>query len=242
MQGTTLRVDARAAERHDRLSDVDHADHHRTRATQWPQAKGARRGVATPAIPGPDPLRSGHQPARAVRCDIYDHLVNRRLGAATPRPAMRRRPLDKWGCSTAWPRLNSGAITKQQFLDLNQKIGGYDNNGNYVATRTVGDLNAIRIAYETGRITNGGKGLSRHTPMSPDYRGYVDQPENGGEVHCALPFVLDARAAGPGERQPRQPGDADRRRPGAHVDRPVRRREPGAEPRADGRWTNGSRR
>jgi hypothetical protein len=74
-----------------------------------------------------------------------------------------------------------GAITKQQFLDLNRNIGGYDNDGNYVSTRTVGDVAAIEAAYLSGRITYGGLGM-RRTPII-DYRGYVDQPENSNEVH-----------------------------------------------------------
>lgn len=68
-----------------------------------------------------------------------------------------------------------------KFLELNQKIGGYDNDGNYVATRTVGDVAAIEAAYVSGRITYGGLGMKR-TPII-DYRGYVDQPENSNEVH-----------------------------------------------------------
>ncbi|HEY4069256.1 MAG TPA: DUF6351 family protein, partial [Burkholderiaceae bacterium] len=91
-------------------------------------------------------------------------------------------PLDNVGVQYGLSALNAGTITTAQFIDLNRAIGGYDNNGNYVAARTVGDLSAIRIAYETGRIAYGGRGL-RHTPMI-DYRGYVDQPENGNEVHA----------------------------------------------------------
>jgi Tannase-like family of unknown function (DUF6351) len=74
-----------------------------------------------------------------------------------------------------------GAISKRQFLDLNQNIGGYDNDGNYVTTRTMGDVIAIDAAYDSGRITYGGLGL-RHTAII-DYRGYVDQPENSNENH-----------------------------------------------------------
>jgi len=88
--------------------------------------------------------------------------------------------------------LNAGAITKQQFLDVNQNIGGYDNNGVYVPTRTEGDRVALRIAYETGRVTYGGRGM-RTTPII-DYRGYADQPENGNEVHSRFhSFAMRAR-------------------------------------------------
>ena len=114
-----------------------------------------------------------------VRCDVYDHLVN--VFGRDPKTGFARRTLDNVGVEYGLEALNAGAISKQQFLDLNQNIGGYDNDGNYVATRTVGDEKAIDAAYDSGRITYTGLGL-RHTPII-DYRGYVDQPENGNETH-----------------------------------------------------------
>jgi Tannase-like family of unknown function (DUF6351) len=114
-----------------------------------------------------------------IRCDLYDHLVN--VFGRDPTTGFARRPIDNTGVQYGLEALNLGAITKQQFLELNQKIGGYDNDGNYVATRTVGDVNAIEAAYLSGRITYGGLGM-RRTPII-DYRGYVDQPENSNEVH-----------------------------------------------------------
>jgi hypothetical protein len=114
-----------------------------------------------------------------IRCDIYDHMVN--VFGRDSKTGFARRPLDNVGVQYGLDALNMGAITKQQFLDLNQNIGGYDNDGNYVAIRSVGDIVAIDAAYDSGRITYGGLGL-RHTPII-DYRGYVDQPENGNEVH-----------------------------------------------------------
>jgi len=114
-----------------------------------------------------------------IRCDLYDHLVN--VFGRDPSTGFARRPIDTIGVQYGLEALNLGAITKQQFLDLNRNIGGYDNDGNYVSTRTVGDVAAIEAAYLSGRITYGGLGM-RRTPII-DYRGYVDQPENSNEVH-----------------------------------------------------------
>jgi hypothetical protein len=114
-----------------------------------------------------------------IRCDLYDHLVN--VFGRDPTTGFARRPIDNIGVQYGLEALNLGAITKQQFLDLNQNIGGYDNDGNYVSTRTVGDVGAIEAAYLSGRITYGGLGM-RRTPII-DYRGYVDQPENSNETH-----------------------------------------------------------
>jgi Tannase-like family of unknown function (DUF6351) len=114
-----------------------------------------------------------------IRCDIYDHAVN--VFGRDPATGFARRPIDNVGVQYGLEALNMGAISKQQFLDVNQNIGGYDNDGNYVTTRTVGDVIAIEAAYDSGRVTYTGLGL-RHAPII-DYRGYVDQPENGNEVH-----------------------------------------------------------
>jgi len=114
-----------------------------------------------------------------VRCDLYDHLAN--VFGRDPATGFARRPIDNIGVQYGLEALSLGAITKQQFLDLNRNIGGYDNDGNYVPTRTLGDVAAVEAAYLSGRITYGGLGM-RRTPII-DYRGYVDQPENSGEVH-----------------------------------------------------------
>jgi uncharacterized tannase-like protein DUF6351 len=138
----------------------------------------AQGGTCNAAIPVSVRFDQNTNPT-GVRCDVYDHMVN--IFGRDPATGYARRPLDNVGVQYGLQALNAGAISKQQFLDINQKIGGYDNNGNFIAGRTVGDLNALTIAYDTGRVTYGGQGM-KGTPMI-DYRGYVDQPENGNEVH-----------------------------------------------------------
>jgi len=139
------------------------------------KAQGGTCNAAIPVGMRYDATTNPH----GVRCDIYDHMVN--IFGRDPATGFARRPIDNVGVQYGLAALNAGAISKQQFLDVNQNIGGYDNDGNYVATRTEGDIAAIAIAYRTGRVTYGGEGM-KTTPII-DYRGYVDQPENGGEVH-----------------------------------------------------------
>ena len=138
----------------------------------------AQGGTCNPIIPKDVQYDAKTNPT-GIRCDLYDHLVN--VFGRDPTTGFARRPIDNNGVQYGSEALNLGAITKQQFLDLNRNIGGYDNDGNYVATRTMGDVAAIEVAYLSGRITYGGLGM-RRTPII-DYRGYVDQPENSGEVH-----------------------------------------------------------
>ena len=113
-----------------------------------------------------------------ARCDVFDHAVN--VWGRDPKTGFARRPVDNVGVQYGLGALNVGAIAKQQFLDLNAKIGGYDNDGKVVATRSVADPVAMRIAYRMGRMTWGGAGLAT-TPII-DYRAYLDDA-NGGNIH-----------------------------------------------------------
>src|SRR5205814_9155389 len=117
---------------------------------------------------------------QGVLCQVYYHTLNEFGRDPMTRYALR--PLDNVGVQSGLGALNAGKISVDQFLDINQKIGGYDNNGNLVPTRSQGDPSAILATYRSGRITNGGLGL-RTTPII-DYRGYVDQPQSSNEDHA----------------------------------------------------------
>jgi hypothetical protein len=113
-----------------------------------------------------------------TRCDVYDHTVN--VYGRDAATGFARRPLDNVGIQYGLRALNDGVITPAQFLDLNERIGGYDADGRIVPARTVADRTAVRTAYETGRLTNGGGGLAT-TPVI-DLRAYSDDAPNG-DVH-----------------------------------------------------------
>lgn len=115
---------------------------------------------------------------KGARCDVYDHTVN--AYGRDPKTGFARRPLDNVGVQYGLGALNAGAITKEQFLDLNEQIGGYDEDAGFSPARTTADLVATRAAYRTGRLTHGGGGLAR-TPII-DYRNYTDDLPNG-DIH-----------------------------------------------------------
>ena len=115
---------------------------------------------------------------KGARCDVYDHAVN--VFGRDPETGFARRPLDNVGVQYGLGALNAGVITPAQFLDLNERVGGYDHDGRFSDQRTVADPAALRAAYETGRVTHGGGGLAT-TPII-DYRGYSDDAERG-DVH-----------------------------------------------------------
>ena len=113
-----------------------------------------------------------------ARCDIFDHTVN--VYGRDPVTGFARRVIDNIGVQYGLQALNNGVLSAEEFLDLNDKIGGYDADGNLVPSRAVADLQAVRAAYQTGRITYGGGGLAK-IPII-DFRGYADLSERG-DVH-----------------------------------------------------------
>ena len=68
-------------------------------------------------------------------------------------------PYDNVGVQYGLAALNSGAITTTQFLDLNQGIGGVDQDYNYVSTRSTGDAGAIQRVYQSGANMDGSGGV-----------------------------------------------------------------------------------
>ena len=70
------------------------------------------------------------------------------------------RPFDNVGVQYGLNALKAGAITAAQFLDLNERIGGVDQDSNYVARRTAGDTGAIKRTYQAGLMLGGSGGLA----------------------------------------------------------------------------------
>jgi hypothetical protein len=113
-----------------------------------------------------------------VRCSMYDHTVN--VLGKDPQTGFARRPLDNVGIQYGLQALNQGQITVDQFLDLNASVGGYNPDGGFQAARNVADLQAVRTAYRSGRLTSGGGGL-KDVPII-DFRAYGDDFPTG-DVH-----------------------------------------------------------
>jgi len=93
-----------------------------------------------------------------ARATVYD--VGRNAFGIASSTGFALRPFDNVGVQYGLAALNSGAITKAQFLDLNQRIGGYDQDANYVPSRTVGNVGAIERMQQAGVSFGGGGGMS----------------------------------------------------------------------------------
>ena len=93
-----------------------------------------------------------------ARPTMFDWVRN--IYGRDPVTGFGLRPYDNVGVQYGLAALNSGAITPTQFLDLNQGIGGVDQDYNYVASRAVGDAGAIKRAYQGGLSMGGSGGLN----------------------------------------------------------------------------------
>lgn len=156
------------------------------------QKKAAAAGYASPVTCqlwtqyiAPN-LKSNHKPAcgltdlslvydartnpKGARCGIYNWLVNQ-LGR-DPKTGFPLSPLDNVGVQYGLAALNSGTISADQFLDLNEKVGGYTPDGDYRPERTRADEKTMERLYASGLVNSGGGGLAT-TPVML-YRSYGD--------------------------------------------------------------------
>jgi len=148
-------------------------------------AVGARRIDPKPGSTScaavPEPLR--YNPATnptGVRCTVYDHTVNN--FGRDPATGFARRPLDNVGVQYGYRLMQQGVIGMEQFIDLNEKVGGFDIDATILppGQRTVADLQATRAGYTSGRMANGGGGLAS-IPII-DYRAFNDEVASG-DIH-----------------------------------------------------------
>ena len=144
--------------------------------TASPEEQGAEVG-----LPALEPLRYSPSQPDGIRATVYDHTVN--VYGVDPSTGFAARPLDNYGVQYGLDVLNSGHITKAQFLALNRDVGGYDADLNHVPERHRANPTAARRALDTGRILYGGAGLAT-TPVL-DYRSYTDHRE-GGDIHMIV--------------------------------------------------------
>lgn len=124
-----------------------------------------------------------------ARCTFQDLRVN--VLGRDPATGFARRPLDNVGVQFGLNALNSGAITPREFLDLNERIGGFDIDGIAMSQRTVADPDALRISYETGLVNSGGGGLAKTPILS--FRNYLDLAPQGNIHTREHDFAIRAR-------------------------------------------------
>ena len=122
-----------------------------------------------------------------ARCTIQEMRVN--IYGRDPKTGFARKTQDNVGLQYGLRALQDGVINLDEFLELNEKIGGNDIDGNFTSGRAVGDLVAIRAAYASGLVNSGSGGL----PQVPilHFRPYTDAI---GDIHDrGRDFAIRAR-------------------------------------------------
>jgi hypothetical protein len=143
--------------------------------TQYPNLRATNcdpDALPAAAIYDPKTNRTG------ARCTYQDNMVN--VYGRDPQTGFARRPFDNVGIQYGLRALNEGKISFDQFVDLNRRVGGHDIDGNVVSTRTVANPEALRIAYETGRLNDASRGLS--TIPIIDVRPYTDGDDDVHDI------------------------------------------------------------
>lgn len=116
---------------------------------------------------------------KGARPTVYDTAIN--IYGRDPETGFAKRPFDNVGVQYGLKALQAGTISPAQFLDLNARIGGYDQDANYVSDRSQGDPDAISAAYRSGVSLSGHGGLA-HLPIL-DTGGLYTDLEPAGEYH-----------------------------------------------------------
>ena len=119
-----------------------------------------------------DPVKN----PKGARCTMWD--TNVASFGRDPVTGFARRSLDNVGVQYGLDALTRGVISAAEFLDLNDQIGGFDNDGVPRATRTVADAEAVRLAHASGRLNSGAGGLAAVPILH--YRSYNDPT---GDIH-----------------------------------------------------------
>lgn len=124
---------------------------------------------------------------KGVRCDLYDNEIT--VFGHDPRTSFALRPLDNVGVQYGLVAFNARKISFDQFIDLNKRVGGFDEDGNIVAARMEAAPEALHNAYSRGLVVTGGGALGEIPIL--DWRSYLD---GLGDVHARFwSFVTRAR-------------------------------------------------
>ena len=118
------------------------------------------------------PLAARYDPTSnpgGARGSFTDGMIN--VFGFDSHTGFARTVFDNVGVQYGLHALNRGQITPDEFLDLNEKIGGIDVDGNSVPDRTAANLRGLEIAYGNGVLTSG----QNLTLPIIDTRNYTDE-------------------------------------------------------------------
>jgi hypothetical protein len=147
---------------------------------------------------------------RGARCDIYSASRN---SLGFDKSGATYRGFDNVGVQYGLQAYRQGAISAEQFVELNERVGGIDNDGEYRAARAVADPIGLRRMFEYGRVNEGGNLAA--IPII-DIRPNTDRvPEIHDPVNSEVMRARLIRSNGDAANQVIVRGEADPTVPGA---------------------------
>jgi hypothetical protein len=102
-----------------------------------------------PDVPAAEVFNPQTNP-HGVRCTLEDYMVN--MFGRDPGTGYANLPFSNRGIQYGLAALRAGAITPQQFVDLNAHVGGLDDNGAFSAARVQGSDLALQRVYADGGV------------------------------------------------------------------------------------------
>lgn len=145
------------------------------------------RVIAEGRCAGDDSYHPVDNPTGA-RCTIQDANVN--LFGRDPETGFARRPLDNVGVQYGLGALRAGVISMEEFLDLNERIGGLDIDGRFSPERHAMDPEVASILYRLGGVI--GRGALAETPVL-DVAPYLDLIPVANIHEAVRPFTIRDR-------------------------------------------------
>ena len=129
-------------------------------------------------IPAAEVYDAASNPA-GLRCDMFENIVN--LIGRDTESGRALRAIDNVGIQYGLTAFNDGTISAEQFVTLNERVGGYDRDGNLVPSRSEADLSALSAIYRSGRLNSAGGSLGSIPIL--DLRVYLDPM---GDIHDSI--------------------------------------------------------
>jgi hypothetical protein len=102
---------------------------------------------------GTHPNRWSLSNLTGIRCTLQD--FNIAVFGQRDATGYAKTPHDNVGVQYGLRALNAGQITAEQFLKLNEMVGGYDINAQWQPARMQADPGAVEITHRSGRVAHG---------------------------------------------------------------------------------------
>ncbi|PTU32997.1 DUF6351 family protein [Stenotrophobium rhamnosiphilum] len=136
----------------------------------------------------PEAMRYNKETKKGVRCTVQDAQVN--IWGRDPKTGFARRPMDNIGIQYGLAALNAGTISTDEFIDLNQNIGGFGIDGDYISERMDMGADVAELAHRAGQVI--GRGAIAETPVM-DLAPYLDLIPVLNIHESIRPFTVRAR-------------------------------------------------